>query len=82
MIKASGSAPSRERVETTWNVVFPSQRGHLRDKSNTNADMREAMDPLGFEWATSHTFRKTAATLLNDGGLTIREVADQLGRSL
>jgi integrase len=28
---------------------------------------------------TSHRFRKTAATLLNDGGLTVREVADQLG---
>jgi integrase len=64
-----------------WDVVFPSQRGHLRDKSNTNADMREAIDPLGFGWVTSHTFRKTAATLLNDGGLTVREVADQLGHS-
>jgi integrase len=30
---------------------------------------------------TSHTFRKTAATLLNDGGLTVRELADQLGHS-
>jgi hypothetical protein len=23
---------------------------------------------LGFGWVTSHTFRRTAATLLNDGG--------------
>lgn len=30
-------------------------------------------------WVTSHVFRKTAATLLNDGGLTVREIADQLG---
>ena len=30
---------------------------------------------------TSRTFWKTAATLLNDGGLTVREVADQLGHS-
>jgi integrase len=28
---------------------------------------------------TTHTFRKTAATLLDDGGLTVREIADQLG---
>jgi integrase len=71
----------RERpvVDNEWNVVFPSQRGKLRDKSNTNADLRDALDPLGFGWLTSHTFRKTAATLLSDGGLTVREIADQLG---
>jgi integrase len=71
----------RERIENEWDVVFPSQRGKLRDRSNTNADLRDALNPLGFEWITSHTFRKTAATLLNHGGLTVREVADQLGHS-
>jgi integrase len=70
---------AREHVDNLWNVVFPSQLGRLRERSNTNADIREALDPLGFGWVTSHTFRKTAATLLNDGGLTVREVADQLG---
>jgi integrase len=65
--------------DRTHEVVFPSQRGKLRDRSNTNSDLRDALDPLGFEWITSHTFRKTAATLLNDGGLTVREIADQLG---
>nr|WP_042179781.1 site-specific integrase [Kibdelosporangium sp. MJ126-NF4]CTQ88388.1 Phage integrase [Kibdelosporangium sp. MJ126-NF4] len=65
--------------ERTHYVVFPSQRGKLRERSNTNADMRDAFDPLGFEWITSHTFRKTAATLLDDGGLTVREISDQLG---
>ena len=72
---------AREREEDEWNVVFPSQLGKLRDRSNTNADLRAALDPLGLGWVTSHTFRKTAATLLNDGGLTVREVADQLGHS-
>jgi integrase len=60
---------------------LPFQQGKLRDRSNTNADIRDALDPLGYDWITSHTFRKTAATLLNDGGLTVREVADQLGHS-
>jgi integrase len=70
---------AHEVIENPWNVVFPSQRGKLRDRSNTNADIRAALDPLGFAWITTHTFRKTAATLLNDGGLTVREIADQLG---
>lgn len=70
---------TREVVENEWNVVFPSQLGKLRDRSNTNADLRDALDPLGFGWVTSHNFRKTAATLLDDAGLTVREIADQLG---
>jgi integrase len=70
---------ARPRVENEWNVVFPSQQGKLRDRSNTSADLRDAMDPLGFDWVTSHNFRKTAATLLHDAGLTVREIADQLG---
>lgn len=70
---------ARDVVENEWNVVFPSQLGKLRDRSNTNADLRDALDPLGFGWVTSHNFRKTAATLLDDAGLTVREIADQLG---
>lgn len=31
------------------------------------------------DWLSSHNFRKTAATLLDDAGLTVREIADQLG---
>jgi len=70
---------ARGRVENEWNVVFPSQLGKLRDRSNTNADLREALQALGFDWVTSHNFRKTAATLLDEAGLTVREIADQLG---
>jgi integrase len=70
---------TREDDGNEWNVVFPSQQGKLRDRSNTNSDLRDALDPLGFDWITTHVFRKTAATLLDDGGLTVREIADQLG---
>ena len=72
---------NREHVETEWDVVFPSQLAKLRDRSNTSADLRDALDPLGFDWVTSHTFRKTAATMLDEGGLTVREIADQLGHA-
>jgi integrase len=72
---------NREHVETQWDVVFPSQLGKLRDRSNTATDLRDVLDPLGSDWVTSHTFRKTAATLLDEGGLTVREIADQLGHA-
>jgi integrase len=35
----------------------------------------------GFAWVTSHVFRKTAATILDDAGLSARMVADQLGHA-
>lgn len=35
----------------------------------------------GFDWVTSHAFRKTVATTLEEAGLTARAVADQMGHS-
>ena len=61
--------------------VFPAPMGGLRDPSNTAADLKEAFTAAGFGWASSHTLRKTTATLLDRGGLTAREIADQLGHA-
>jgi integrase len=32
-------------------------------------------------WITSHAFRKTTATILDDAGQTARQIADQLGHA-
>jgi len=32
-------------------------------------------------WVTSHTFRRTVATRLDDAGLSARQIADHLGHS-
>ncbi|GLZ31421.1 phage integrase [Lentzea sp. NBRC 105346] len=61
--------------------VFPDSLGGLRDPSNTMRDLRKARGGDEFAWVTSHVFRKTAATILDDAGLTPRMVADQLGHS-
>jgi len=34
-----------------------------------------------WSWVTSHTFRKTVATRLEEAGFTPRQVADQLGHA-
>ena len=60
-------------------MVFPSPQGRLRDPSNTSSDLRTALDRAGFPWVTSHTFRKTMATRLDDAGLSGRQIADHLG---
>lgn len=38
---------ARDQVANEWDVVFVSQLGKLRDRSNTNSDLRDALDPLG-----------------------------------
>ncbi|MGH8888720.1 MAG: site-specific integrase, partial [Acidothermaceae bacterium] len=62
-------------------TVFAAPRGGLRDPSNTQADLRPALDAAGFDWVTSHVFRKTVATLMDHAGLTARAAADQLGHA-
>jgi integrase len=62
-------------------VLFPNPKGLLRDPNNTSGDLRQALDRAGFPWATSHTFRRTVATRLDDAGLSARQIADHLGHS-
>jgi integrase len=61
--------------------IFPDTLGGLRDPSNTRQVLREALDGAGFHWVTSHNFRKTTATLLDEAGLSARVIADQLGHA-
>ncbi|WHT20943.1 tyrosine-type recombinase/integrase [Crossiella sp. CA-258035] len=69
--------------------VFTAPKGGLRDPSNTQADLREAFDlpdekgvaTTEWTWVTSHVWRKTVATLMDEAGKTAREAADQLGHA-
>ncbi|WP_433870481.1 site-specific integrase [Saccharopolyspora sp. CA-218241] len=61
--------------------LFPDSLGGLRDPSNVRRVLRETRGSEGFAWVTSHVFRKTAATILDEAGLTARLIADQLGHS-
>jgi integrase len=62
-------------------VIFPSTAGTLRDPDNFNARWRKAREALGVPHVTSHSFRKTLATLIDDEGLSARIGADHLGHS-
>jgi integrase len=62
-------------------VIFTSPTGLIRDPSKTQADLREALDLAGYAWVSSHVFRKTVASRLDDQGCGIRHIADQLGHS-
>jgi integrase len=74
----------RQEVRTVsglW-VTFPDPlKPALRDPAGAAAQLRTALDRLGYKWVTFHTFRKTAATRLDEAGMSAREIADQLGHS-
>lgn len=61
--------------------VFPGPSGDLWDPTNASWNLRRALDAVGYDWVTSHVFRKTVATILDDAGLSARHVADQLGHA-
>lgn len=67
------------RIGTT--AVFPDSHGSWRDPANTRRDIRNARGSDEFAWVTSHVFRKTAATMLDEAGLTVRQIANHLGHS-
>ncbi len=68
----------RQIAETAGWPVFPDSLRGWRDPSNVLRVLREARDAAGFDWVTSHVFRKTCATLLDEAGLSAREIADVL----
>ena len=51
------------------------------DASNLQDWVREALDNAGLPWATSHSFRRTVATLLHESGVPLVRIADQLGHA-
>lgn len=61
--------------------VFPNAKGSLRDKHNALARWRDSRAEAGYPWVTFKTFRRSVATILDDAGLSARDIADQLGHS-
>ncbi|MFL6123069.1 hypothetical protein [Actinophytocola sp.] len=62
--------------------IFPSSTGTVREASNVrNRAWNPFKQRAGFEWVTFRTFRKTVAALLDEAGLTARQIADILGHA-
>jgi integrase len=62
-------------------IMFPSTAGTWRDPNNFGRDWRRVREDLGVPEVTTHSFRKTVATLIDDRGLSARIGADQLGHA-
>jgi integrase len=62
-------------------ILFASFTGELLDPSNVINRIAEAMDAVGCGWVTSHVFRKTVGTVIDEAGLPTTAIADQLGNT-
>ncbi len=81
MLRRRASAIALSEQDRNSRPVFPAPHGGWRDPSNTQADLRHAFANAGFGWVTSHVFRKTVATVMDQAGLSSRAAADQLGHA-
>lgn len=71
----------RRKIASGPGPLFPSAAGGWLDATNVNKRLRKAMDASGFVWVTSHVWRHTVATLLDEADLPVSEVAGQLGNT-
>jgi integrase len=62
-------------------MIFSSTAGTWRDPDNFRARWRKVRDDLGVPEVTSHSFRKSLATLIDDEGFSARIGADHLGHA-
>lgn len=68
-----------ERLSPYTSLLFPTVLMRPRDPSNTQREIRERRDDLGYPDLSTHSFRKTVATILDKAGLSATEIADYLG---
>ncbi|GAA1600380.1 hypothetical protein GCM10009789_63250 [Kribbella sancticallisti] len=69
-----------EEVEKILEIYgAPASRRTEVTELATEASVPIAADAMA--WITSHAFRKTTATILDDAGQTARQIADQLGHA-
>lgn len=71
----------RVRLGAFDGPVFPNTIGGWRDRGNVGKAIRQVRAEVGFDWVTTHTYRKTVATMLDESGASARAIADQLGHS-
>jgi integrase len=61
--------------------VFGTVDGGFREPRTVSRWLFQVREANGMEWVTTHTWRKTTASVLDGSGITARMIADQLGHS-
>lgn len=70
-----------QKLEGQTPLLFPTPLMRMRDPSNTQREIRDRRDALGYPELSTHSFRKTVATMLDSAGLSARDIAEYLGHA-
>jgi integrase len=67
------------RLKDYTDLLFPTRLMTLRDPSNTQRQLRDVRQDIGYPSLSTHSFRKPAATMLDRAGMSATEIAAYLG---
>ena len=81
MVAAIPARSGSRRRATRASANADSNSLGLRSSVNARRELRDARGDTELAWITSHTFRKTAATILDEAALSARLIADQFGHA-
>jgi len=71
----------RALIGPSVEAVFPDSLGGWRDPSNVRKVWRAVAADAGITGLVTHTLRKTVASYLDDNGVPVRQISDQLGHA-
>lgn len=71
----------RRKLASGGGPLFPAWNGSWLDPSNVIHRIQEAFTECDYGWVTSHVFRKTVASVLDEADLPLSAIADQLGNT-
>lgn len=60
---------------------YPTKAGKPRDVTNVVRQVTAVLTRAGMPWAGTHTFRRTVATWMDEQGIGLAEIANQLGHA-
>ena len=61
--------------------VFPNSKGEWQRPRSVENALARVRGRIGYDWLTTHAYRRGVATILDTGGATARAVSDQLGHA-
>ena len=59
----------RRKLASAGGPLFPAWNGKWMDPTNVIHRIQEAFAEVGFGWVTSHVFRRTVASVLDEADL-------------
>ncbi|ALG06809.1 tyrosine-type recombinase/integrase [Kibdelosporangium phytohabitans] len=72
----------RLKIAAGSGPLFPNARGNWIHPTDAAEQESTALEACGFDWVTGHVIRKTVSVFLRSKGLSVEQIAAQLGNSV